>query len=86
LCRLLTQFARFARYIELTKRVFKATNTAKVERDVTMRVLWTCMDNAMRLFHPFMPFVSEELWQRLPGLMILLLAILLLCWAFDLPE
>ena len=53
-------------YIELTKPVF-AREGNDVERDVTQRVLWTCLDNAMRLFHPFMPFVTEELWQRLPG-------------------
>jgi valyl-tRNA synthetase len=25
------------------------------------------MDVALRLLHPFMPFVTEELWHRLPG-------------------
>jgi valyl-tRNA synthetase len=29
-------------------------------------VLHYCMDHALRLIHPFMPFLSEELWQRLP--------------------
>ena len=26
-----------------------------------------CLNNLMRLLHPIMPFVSEELWSRLPG-------------------
>ena len=26
-----------------------------------------CLDAMMRLLHPFMPFVTEELWSRLPG-------------------
>jgi valyl-tRNA synthetase len=26
-----------------------------------------CLDNLMRLLHPIMPFVTEELWSRLPG-------------------
>ncbi len=26
-----------------------------------------CLDNLFRLLHPFMPFVTEELWSRLPG-------------------
>jgi valyl-tRNA synthetase len=57
-------------YIELTKRLFKSTAEAheeRHERHVTMKVLWTCMENAMRLMHPFMPFLTEELWQRMPG-------------------
>jgi len=26
-----------------------------------------CLDNLLRLLHPMMPFVTEELWSRLPG-------------------
>ena len=32
----------------------------------TRATLYTCLDIALRLTHPFMPFVSEELYQRLP--------------------
>lgn len=30
------------------------------------QTLHTCLDYGLRLLHPFMPFVTEELWQRLP--------------------
>ena len=29
-------------------------------------VLYTCLDTGLRLISPFMPYVSEELFQRLP--------------------
>ncbi len=36
-------------------------------RAATVRhVVYTCLDVGLRLLHPFMPFVTEELYQRLP--------------------
>jgi len=41
--------------------------SAAVEtRKSAQQTLYTCLDNGLRLLHPFMPFVTEELWQRLP--------------------
>ena len=35
-------------------------------RKSSQQTLYTCLDQGLRLLHPFMPFVTEELWQRLP--------------------
>lgn len=35
-------------------------------RESAKQTLYTCVDHGLRLLHPFMPFVTEELWQRLP--------------------
>jgi valyl-tRNA synthetase len=34
---------------------------------VAQDVAYFCLDNIFRLLHPFMPFVTEELWARTPG-------------------
>jgi valyl-tRNA synthetase len=34
---------------------------------VAQDVAYLCLDTVLRLLHPFMPFVTEELWSRLPG-------------------
>ena len=34
---------------------------------VAQDVSYFCLDNMLRLMHPFMPFVTEELWSRMPG-------------------
>jgi valyl-tRNA synthetase len=35
-------------------------------RKSAQQTLYTCLDYGLRLLHPIMPFVTEELWQRLP--------------------
>ena len=29
-------------------------------------VLWSVLDSSLRLLHPFMPFLTEEIWQEIP--------------------
>jgi hypothetical protein len=36
------------------------------EQQRCRQILFVCADTALRLISPFMPFISEELWQRLP--------------------
>src|SRR5437016_1916743 len=52
-------------YIELSK----ATVTAEVdspERRIARARLISILEQALRLLHPFMPYLTEELWQKLP--------------------
>jgi valyl-tRNA synthetase len=37
------------------------------DREVARAVLVHAFDNALRLLHPAVPFVTEALWQKLPG-------------------
>ncbi|CAI5984277.1 unnamed protein product [Closterium sp. NIES-65] len=55
-------------FIEVAKPAFNAAEgeEALKLKQVTREVLWVCLDAGLRLLHPFMPFVTEELWQRLP--------------------
>jgi len=36
-------------------------------RSAAQAVLCYCFDAALRLLHPVVPFITEELWQKLPG-------------------
>jgi len=52
-------------YIELSKiRLYGEDETAKKQ---VLAVLRHILDNSMRLLHPFMPFITEEIFSRLPG-------------------
>jgi valyl-tRNA synthetase len=50
-------------YVEYAKGEI-SSGSASAER--TQAVLLHSLDTALRLLHPFMPFLTEELWQRLP--------------------
>lgn len=50
-------------YLEMSKPVFEDKSSAAAK--ASQAVLHTCLEQGFRLLHPFMPFVTEELWQRL---------------------
>lgn len=52
-------------YIELAKQEV-TTEEASTERDAARSRLLTVLEQALRLLHPFMPYITEDLWQRLP--------------------
>ncbi|MBE3583514.1 MAG: valine--tRNA ligase [Limnochordaceae bacterium] len=51
-------------YIEMCKpRLYQQ---AGPEREATRQVLWFVLRSTLEMLHPFMPFITEELWQKLP--------------------
>ncbi|MDD2899231.1 MAG: valine--tRNA ligase [Desulfuromonadaceae bacterium] len=53
-------------YLELSKHdIYNGTPERK---QATQYVLWYTLENLLRLLHPFMPFITEEIWQALPGI------------------
>ncbi|CAI5746338.1 unnamed protein product [Peronospora destructor] len=64
-CRNRYILSRLNHAIKLTKPVIVDEDAeAKLTAQQT---LYVCLEFGLRLLHPSMPFVTEELWQRLPG-------------------
>jgi valyl-tRNA synthetase len=52
-------------YAELAKpRLYQKADPAS--RKIAQYVLWHVLEGILRLIHPLMPFITEEIWQRLP--------------------
>jgi len=51
-------------YIEMSKLPLYGED--EKAKKMTRSVLAYVLDNTMRLLHPFMPFITEEIWQNLP--------------------
>lgn len=52
-------------YIELAKgRLYNKEDAAS--RATTQYVLWYVLEHTLKLLHPFMPFITEAIWQHLP--------------------
>jgi valyl-tRNA synthetase len=51
-------------YLELIKpSLYHADNT---RRGITQKTLVYVLDKTLKLLHPYMPFITEEIWQHLP--------------------
>ncbi|XP_030053250.1 valine--tRNA ligase, mitochondrial isoform X2 [Microcaecilia unicolor] len=51
-------------YLESVKPVLQGADLPRIEE--ARQVLYWCTELGLRLLSPFMPFLTEELWQRLP--------------------
>jgi valyl-tRNA synthetase len=51
-------------YVEIAKVQLEQSSDAQ---QATRAVLYTVLEGSLRLLHPFMPFLTEELWQYLTG-------------------
>ncbi|MBD1399390.1 valine--tRNA ligase [Pelovirga terrestris] len=52
-------------YVELSKQPLNGDDP--LARRQTQMVLFTVLEGLLRLAHPILPFVTEEIWQALPG-------------------
>lgn len=51
-------------YIENSKSIIR--DGTPEERDSAIQTLYTTLEAALTMIHPFMPFLTEEMWQRMP--------------------
>ncbi|TQV97359.1 valyl-tRNA synthetase, mitochondrial precursor [Cordyceps javanica] len=51
-------------YIENSKSIIR--DGTPEERQSAIQTLYTALEAALTMIHPFMPFISEEMWQRMP--------------------
>ena len=51
-------------YIENSKAIFD--EGSEEQKESAKQTLYTAIEGGLTMIHPFMPFLTEELWQRLP--------------------
>jgi valyl-tRNA synthetase len=49
-------------YLELSKPVLQSEDTSEAEKRGTRRTLVEVLESILRMLHPLMPFVTEEIW------------------------
>jgi valyl-tRNA synthetase len=54
-------------YLEMIKPLLSGRQGTEEERETARGVLHRCLSDSLALLHPFMPFVTEEIWEKLTG-------------------
>jgi valyl-tRNA synthetase len=54
-------------YLELTKPVLNSDDASQAQKLGTQQTLARILESILRLAHPFLPFLTEELWHKLPA-------------------
>ncbi|MEG0730229.1 MAG: class I tRNA ligase family protein, partial [Cetobacterium sp.] len=53
-------------YVELAKvRLYNEDESDKSSKVTAQYVLWSILDSGLKMLHPFMPFITEEIWQKI---------------------
>jgi valyl-tRNA synthetase len=55
-------------YLELSKPVLNSVESSDAQKRGTRHTLVNVLESLLRLMHPFMPFITEEIWQRVSPL------------------
>ena len=53
-------------YLEFSKGTLYSSDAPEAAKQGARHTLWTVFQSLARLFHPVMPFLSEEIWQQMP--------------------
>ncbi len=56
-------------YLELSKTTLNSDQTSAAEKRGTLYTLLTVLETLQRALHPFIPFITETLWQRVTPLL-----------------
>ena len=53
-------------YLELSKPILNHESSSELELRGTRYTLLSILEETLRLAHPFLPFITEEIWQQIP--------------------
>ena len=55
-------------YLELSKAVLNSSTTSEAEKRGTRHTLINVLEHLMRVLHPIMPFITDEIWKKIKPL------------------